>query len=1301
MESDPNKTNEQLVERLQALQQENNTLKALFNSLQAEQNQAEEKRLLMDESIQKHQTLQHEIIKLLNGNHGMKEMLDSIIVLIQRVLQISAVAIRFKVDNDFPYLSQIGFSKGFIHQENSLHAKDNTGELCRNEDGSITLDCACGLVISGKTDPNNSLFTKEGSFVTNNSYPLLNLQEDQNPRFQFRNTCIHLKYGSIAIIPIKSNSITVGTLQLNHKEIDAFTKEMIVFFEAICSTIGIALIRIQTEEILSNERRKLSSIITGTNTATWEWNLQTGVGVSNDRWAEILGYTLEEILPINLETWQKYVHPDDFQISIQLFEQHLKKETEHYECETRMKHKNGDWVWVHSKGKTIAWDAAGKPQLMLGILQDITERKKTEAILQLSEEKFRIAFMTGLDGFYISSFEDGRIIETNQVFENIFGYSKEEIIGKTSLELDFFNDPSERQLILAKLKADGLIKDFVFQGRKKNGDLITISISCRLYHLNNDNYLLGILRDITQQKQDAEKLRKKDIEFQKLSEHLPDLIFQFTRRPNGTYFVPIASSGIKNIFGCSPEDVADDFTPIGKVIHPDDAERVIEEIENSAKNLSLFTCEFRVQIPGKEVQHILSRLTPEKLPDGSVTWYGFNTDITQQKLIEKELGKNKDLFKTIFNDSPLGIALIDSITGKIHLANPMFAKISGQRIADLVHIDWMKITHPDDIQLDLDNMNLLIEGKINGFQMEKRYIKPDGTIVWINMTISHLIKAENNPIRHLAMIEDITERKIKDDNLRKLSQAVEQSPAIIVITDILGAIQYVNPKFVETTGYHLAEILGQNLRILKSGYTSFSEYTNLWQTIIAGEEWHGEFHNKRKNGELYWEKASISPIKDPMGEITHFLAIKEDITYRKASEQLLQKNKLEIEAQNEDYRELNEELVRTNDKLKEAKEQAEESDRLKSAFLANMSHEIRTPMNGILGFADLLKSPDLTGTEQQEFIHIIEKSGARMLNIINDIVDISKIEAGLMKIEKTNSNVNDQIEYIYTFFKPEVEAKGMKLLFNNTLPASEAIIKTDREKLYAILTNLVKNAIKYSRKGTIELGYNRVKKDEHADLLFYVKDTGNGIPKDRQDVIFERFIQADVTDKKAMQGAGLGLAITKSYVEMLGGKIWLESEEGVGSTFFFSLPYLAPAPNKKLNTTLTLEEDSEKPIQNLKTLIAEDDETSQIILALALKSMSIEILKASTGRQAIETCRNNPDLDLIMMDIRMPEMSGYEATEKIRQFNKEVIIIAQTAYALQGDQEKALAAGCDDYITKPINKKTLLQLIQKHLKKRV
>ena len=396
----------------------------------------------------------------------------------------------------------------------------------------------------------------------------------------------------------------------------------------------------------------------------------------------------------------------------------------------------------------------------------------------------------------------------------------------------------------------------------------------------------------------------------------------------------------------------------------------------------------------------------------------------------------------------------------------------------------------------------------------------------------------------------------------------------------------------------------------------------------------------------------------------------------------------------------NEEKEKRAAELVIAKEHAEQSDRLKSAFLANMSHEIRTPMNGILGFSGLLKEPDLSGEQQQEYIKIIEKSGARMLNIINDIVDISKIEAGLMKVDIKDTDINEKIEFVYTFFKPLVEDKRMQLFYIKTLPTKEAIIKSDSEKIYSILTNLVKNAIKYSNEGTIEFGYFLKTDKIPAFLEFFVKDTGIGIPKERLEAIFERFIQADITDRMARQGAGLGLSITKAYVEMLGGHIWVESEEGKGSAFYFTLPYNAEPDEKSDVKKSVPAESTDVRIKNLKILIAEDDETSGMLTSITIRDCSKEILEAGTGIEAVEICRKNPDIDLILMDIQMPGLNGHEATRRIRQFNKEVVIIALTAFGLSGDRENAIAAGCNDYIAKPINRDKLLALIRKHFKGR-
>jgi PAS domain S-box-containing protein len=381
--------------------------------------------------------------------------------------------------------------------------------------------------------------------------------------------------------------------------------------------------------------------------------------------------------------------------------------------------------------------------------------------------------------------------------------------------------------------------------------------------------------------------------------------------------------------------------------------------------------------------------------------------------------------------------------------------------------------------------------------------------------------------------------------------------------------------------------------------------------------------------------------------------------------------------------------------LIKAKEKAEENDRLKSSFLSNMSHEIRTPMNGILGFTELLKEPNLTIDEQMDFIQTIQISGARMLNTINNIVDVSKIESGLINIDIKESNINEKMQFTYKFFKPEVENKGLQLLLKNSLPSTESIIKTDNEKVYAVLANLVKNAIKFTCEGSIEFGYE--KKGNY--LEFFVKDTGIGIPENQKELIFERFRQGNESLERNYEGSGLGLSIAKSYVEMLGGEIWVESEEGIGSKFYFTIPYNTVAEEKGAIENAVIENADEVQIINLKILIVEDDEVSYSLLTRMLQNISKEVLHEITGIKAIEACRNNPDLDLVLMDIRMPNMDGNEATRQIRQFNKDIIIIAQTAYAFSGDSEKAIEAGCNDYISKPIDKTLLYELIKKHVNK--
>lgn len=383
------------------------------------------------------------------------------------------------------------------------------------------------------------------------------------------------------------------------------------------------------------------------------------------------------------------------------------------------------------------------------------------------------------------------------------------------------------------------------------------------------------------------------------------------------------------------------------------------------------------------------------------------------------------------------------------------------------------------------------------------------------------------------------------------------------------------------------------------------------------------------------------------------------------------------------------ELKQSEIDLKEAKLKAEESDRLKSAFMANMSHEIRTPMNGILGFADLLKTPELSGDSHKMYIEAITTSGKRMLDIINDLIDISRIEAGQTEIKKENTNIPSLIRELIIFFRPEADKKGIYLRSENELAEDHSLIITDKTKVAQIITNLIKNALKFTpRNGIIEAGCRL--NDEHS-ILVYVKDSGMGIRKDLQEKIFERFRQGEGADLH--EGVGLGLAISKAFVEMLGGYIGLESESGKGSTFLFTLPLTSAVPSTPVNKD-HLKYTETVPDQCI--LVAEDDDISYTLLKETLRRVNIITCRAESGDAAIELVKQKDNISLILMDIKLPKVSGIDATREIKKIKPEIPIIAQSAYISQADIKTALDAGCDDYITKPIDIRVLLNKIAKH-----
>ena len=520
------------------------------------------------------------------------------------------------------------------------------------------------------------------------------------------------------------------------------------------------------------------------------------------------------------------------------------------------------------------------------------------------------------------------------------------------------------------------------------------------------------------------------------------------------------------------------------------------------------------------------------------------------------------------------------------------------------------------------------------------------------------------PAVHRAYNE-VQEKKVRnrvEQECQKLSRAVEQSPNSVIIADTKGIIEYVNPSTIKLSGYTKEELVGRKQQIFSSAENPEDEYLLVWENLNTGKMWQGEFRNQKKNGEFYWESASISPIWDANGKITNFVTIKEDITERKK---------------------LTHDLIA-------AKEKAEESDRLKTAFLNNISHEIRTPLNAIVGFSEFLNDPDLDTNTRKQYTDIIIQNSDQLLAIISAIVSISTIEAGQETVTPTEMNLNSTLKLVHDQFNDTARKHNVTLNMIPYLPYEDRIV-TDEIKVVQILTNLVSNAVKFTNKGHINFGYI-VKNNE---LEFFVEDTGIGIPIDMREDIFTRFRQVESTMARQYGGTGLGLSISKAYVELLGGKIWVNSELDRGSTFYFTIPYVKGRKTPVAEKT-TVKGTATKRIASKTILLAEDEDSNFKLMEALLLNLNVNIIRAITGVEAIQTCKSK-HVDAVLMDIKMPVMDGYEATKKIREFMPTVPIIAQTAYASSTDKSRALACGCNDFISKPFRKELFLSKVNEYL----
>ncbi len=645
-------------------------------------------------------------------------------------------------------------------------------------------------------------------------------------------------------------------------------------------------------------------------------------------------------------------------------------------------------------------------------------------------------------------------------------------------------------------------------------------------------------------------------------------------------------------------------------------------------------------------------------------------NINRYKRIEEKLIESEQRYEMAIEAADLGIWDYEVGSTKTYYSRK-WKSILGyypDEISDDYKV-WEELLHPED----KDRMILFIENFINSnlrvYEAEFRLRHKSGNYVWIRSRATVLRDENGKALRMFGTHRDISDEKKSQSEFKKLHQAIIQSPISVVITDKDGYIEFFNPAFCKITGWNDHEILGKKPSILKSGFQPASFYEKLWKTISSGNEWQGEFKNRKKNGEYYWELASISPIKNNFGTITHYVKIAENISYLKKIEK----------------------------DLKKAKQDAEVANNYKNLFLANMSHEIRTPINTIIGFSELIKNENLPSQKRYKYSGIIEENSQSLLRLIDDIIDIAKIEANELKIKKEACSLGDlfsELEMTYNNFLKRKEKQNLELNFQIPEEAHHDVIFTDPYRLKQIINNLYLNALMHTERGQIEIGYTIV---NDTKLRFFVSDTGTGIPQSRIKNIFKRFSQTDETPGSEVQGSGLGLSICKDLASLLGGDINVKSVEGEGSIFFLTLPY-DKIKIPMVRATVRPATPSRYNFSNFTIMIAEDTPYNYEYLYSILQKTGANVVWAKDGIDVLKMYKSSK-VDLILMDIQLPEINGYEATSQIRLTNKSLPIIAQTAYAMAEDKQKCMDAGCNEVLVKPIRMDDVLATVAKYLNK--
>lgn len=922
-------------------------------------------------------------------------------------------------------------------------------------------------------------------------------------------------------------------------------------------------------------------------------------------------------------------------------------------------------------------------------------RMKAGEEIKEREERLNKIVNSSQDAMVIMN-DSGMAYIWNQSAERMFGYTFEEINGKNVYNLIMPNHDQEQLKSIfnrtpetGESSAAGKIIESV--ASRKNGEEFPVELVLSTIKIDDAWYSIASIRDITERKRAIESILSNERKYHNLFDSNINGIAVIRINPDETVTTQIqVNQAAANMLGYTPEEL------IALPMHVLEAGVTPEILEERRIALGRNSS----HIFETQLIHKSGKLIPVEISGTFIIYDGFPAimnimrDISERKFREKLQKMQYQIANAVINANSLHDvyeAVRNELSNIIDTSNffvAFYNKATGmmrapfERELDILE-EWPAdkslsgcvVKQKRSLLLSKDQISEMAEKgiiKLIGSRSEKWLGVPlfkgktaIGAMVVQSYDNPHAYNEDSKYILELAAHElgNYISRKEAEQHAIKLSKAIEQNPVSIVITDKEGFIEYVNPKFTAITGYTLDEAISKKPSILKSGEQSIEFYTELWDTITSGIDWQGVVKNKKKDGTFYFENVIISPILNDEGEITNYVAVKEDITEKK----------------------------KTIEELEKAKLKAEESDRLKTAFLQNISHEIRTPLNGILGFSELLIQDWTSPEERIEYNEAISVSGKRLIEIISNVLDISIIETGQVILNPVSFRINPLMIELYNFYHKQALQKGLELKYSMGETDENCLINADQLRINQVMTNLLNNAIKYTKKGTINFSY-RFRKGE---VLFTVSDTGIGINETFHSRIFNRFYQAENSNARNYEGAGLGLSISQGLVQAMGGKIWFESEPGAGSSFYFTIPLnVILMQSDEPNSDVAIRRDHEI------VLVADDDYTSFKLLETTLRKWNLTVVRAETGVEAVELVKKHENIELVLMDVKMPEMDGFEATRIIKAMKPGLPVIIQTAYAFADDTEKAFAFGCDDFLSKPIATDKLYLIFEKYLGKK-